>query len=84
MRISIKSVHRSFDFDMPRIIAIFEDKTAEDQVKFIRCKLHDLVILDEAKLNFIDRLKRRYLLKTEYTGLILNGLLYQALTDLME
>jgi len=35
MRIKIKNVQRFFDFDIPRIIAVFEDKSAEDQVKFI-------------------------------------------------
>jgi len=84
MNISIKNVQRLFDFDIPRIITVFEDKTAEDQVEFIRGKLHELVILNEAKLNFIDRLKRRYLLKREYIGLILNGLLYQAEKDLKD
>ena len=82
MTINMKNGKTYFDFDMPQIIEAFFDKSAEDQELFIRAKLRELAILEDARLTFIDRLKRSYLLKREYIDLILCGLLYQAQQDL--
>ena len=82
MKINMKGVKKYFDFDMPQIITAFFDKSAKDQAVFIRTKLCEHAILKDARLTFIDRIKRRYLLRREYIDLILCGLLYQARQDL--
>ena len=41
-------------------------------------KLNDLEKIENIKLNLLNRIKREYILRKRYLGLILNGLLYEA------
>jgi hypothetical protein len=78
MKIIAKSSKKSFDFDIQGIIRDFKKKNEDAQVEFIKMKLNDLEEIDDLELNLLHRLKREYLLRWKYLGLILNGLLYQA------
>ena len=78
MTIIEKRTKKIYDFDIRRIVRIFEEKDEDDQVKFIRMKLNDLQKIEEIELNWLNRIKRAYLLKRQYLGLMLTGLLYQA------
>ena len=78
MLLKEKSSQKSFNLDIHEIVRAFFEKSTEDQVDFIKSKIEELIILEDAKLNLINRIKRHFLVQRRYLGIILNGLLYQA------
>lgn len=73
-----KKTNNIYDFDVCRIVTSFQAKNEDDQVEFIKMKLNDLEKIENIKLNLLNRIKREYILRKRYLGLILNGLLYEA------
>ena len=78
MNIYEKRTNNIYDFDACRIVSSFYEKNEDDQVEFIKMKLNDLEKIENIELNLLNRIKREYILRKQYLGLILNGLLYQA------
>ena len=77
MLIKDTQTKRTFDFNIQGIITAYLNKNNEEQIAFIKMKISELHEIEDLKLNWINRIKRRHLLQKKNIGFILNGLLYE-------